>query len=205
MNTSNLTKMNIIELNKNPPVYIVKELYNEEERFKIYNELLFLQHKLADETATGPAEDDKGKTLTSKKGEWLEEVYANRKMSDILNINRKTYDIIKEIKHWYFSYKDSYTDYTLVSYYEEADYYKPHIDKCFITSISWFYNKPKNFLGGNLQIPSLNLTIPCEDNTMVLFPGALLEHSVTEISMIDKNREKSGRFSISQFVHIRSN
>ena len=43
-------------------------------------------------------------------------------------------------------------DTSIISYYEDNDYYEPHHDKFMWTSLTWFYREPKKFTGGKFSI-----------------------------------------------------
>ena len=55
----------------------------------------------------------------------------------------------------------------------------------------------KKFQGGELLIGK-NLTIDCNNNTMVLFPS-VLKHKVEKVKMLTKEK-LCGRFSMTQFL-----
>lgn len=91
--------------------------------------------------------------------------------------------------------------YTMISYYDDSQDYKPHYDSVQFTSIIWFYKQPKKFNGGDFVFPQINQTIECKHNRMVFFPSYYL-HSVTPISIEPHNRNKGlGRFALTNFFH----
>lgn len=200
------------EINKLPVVTIDK-FYDDVAEEKIMQELLFLNNdpnKLKSPADTGSAWNadssapDGKKYLKKNKAQSLDSIYSDRSISNILVENRKLYaeDITKELINYHpiFRFvKYVNTDATLVSYYEDTDYYLPHRDDATITAITWFYRKPKSFSGGNLIIED-SLEIDCLSNRCVIFPSIAL-HSVDKISIdADKRNKNCGRFAISQFA-----
>ena len=101
------------------------------------------------------------------------------------------------------SFKDTNSCYNFVSYYENGDYYKPHHDVANFSSILYYWRGEKNFTGGELFFPELEMKIEMKKNRMVLFPSWLL-HEVSEVKMNDNVNllELAGRFSITYFFYI---
>ena len=204
MNTSSPIELEVEVLHEDPPIILVKNLYDKEAKEKIILELNFLHEKLGDVADAGASPDEKGEYITSKTGLFLNNVYKEKAVSDILKQNKFVLDIIAALgeKYWVYSCSEVLEYSTLVSYYEEGDYYKYHKDASVVSAITWFYKNPKNFSGGELKFSDLNIKVPCEDNSMVIFPG-MVSHEVTEVKMLDKTIKKSGRFSITQFFTTR--
>jgi len=200
------------EVNK-LPIAVIDNLYNKSSADKIMQELMFLNNdpaKLKHPQDTGSAWvadqsfPDGKKYLKNNTAISLDSIYADRSISNILSENRKLFsnEIIQELTsyHILFRYLKSINrDATLVSYYENGDFYLPHVDDCTLTAITWFYKSPKAFIGGDLVIEN-QLTIDCFSNRCVIFPSILM-HSVNEIQ-IDQNYagNNCGRFAISQFM-----
>ena len=191
---------------KNFQVIIVDDFYTQEEYGSMLNECLFLcdKRKLRPPEETGSAKSNDGKILKSNNGFFLDEIYSNRNISDILFHNRKIFNrqftqklVDIDIVYRYLS--DSNLDTTLLSYYENNDYYKTHKDSSRITAISWFFLQPKFFFGGELIVEN-EWKIDCLANRTVIFPSILF-HEVTQIQM-DKEHlnQKKGRFTLSAFV-----
>ena len=58
--------------------------------------------------------------------------------------------------------------------------YNPHTDKGFqFLAFSYFYKEPKKFEGGQLYFPKYDYEVPCDNNSMIIFPG-WVEHGVRE-------------------------
>tara|TARA_B100001996_G_C18481166_1_gene523837 strand:+ start:26 stop:769 length:744 start_codon:yes stop_codon:yes gene_type:complete len=211
------------------PYFIIDNFYTEKELGLIWNELNFLLdgNKFNPPEETGTALR-KGKPIKKNGGIFLDNLYEDRKYSNILTVNRKLYqnfnNIISKCKSWWWtcisgSFNIITNDTTLVSYYENSDYYKSHWDQCMITSLTWFYKEPKVFEGGDLILNSesslansdnvihpINLMgspekIKIKNNRMVLFPS-MVPHQVTpvKIDSIYKNKGM-GRFCITNFLN----
>jgi hypothetical protein len=200
------------EINK-LPVMIIDRFYDKHAEEKIMQELLFLNNdgnKLKDPPNSGSAWNPdesvpSGKRYLKKnKAHSLDAIYLDRNVSNILVENRKLFssDVTDELMkaHPIFRYlKFANSDASLVSYYEDQDYYEPHRDDATITAITYFYKSPKMFSGGNLLLEE-SLEIECISNRCVIFPSITL-HSVQPIVLNQNNNEKNcGRFAISQFV-----
>jgi Rps23 Pro-64 3,4-dihydroxylase Tpa1-like proline 4-hydroxylase len=95
-------------------------------------------------------------------------------------------------------------DATLISYYEEKDYYKAHTDSSILTYLYWCHKEPKKFEGGDLTLPELDADITYKNNRLVVFPSWRL-HEVTPIKMIEEVHPYSGygRYCITNFAYIR--
>jgi hypothetical protein len=194
------------------PILIVDNFYDDQECDKIWKELCFLNsndNKLKGPEVTGSALTRSGGIpLKKNKGHFLEKVYFHREMSDILTYNRKLFssNFIKEItkEHYFFEYiSESNCDSTLVQYYENDDYYEFHKDSSTITCLSWFFEQPKKFSGGNLVLQNFsgnNLEIECTYNRMVIIPS-IIPHQVTKTTLDENLIGKNyGRYAIAQFI-----
>ena len=194
---------------KSLPVVVIDDFYSKQEHDLIWQELCFYHtdpNNFVGPEKTGSAENKDGEVLKKNKGIFLDEVYHLKNFSSILKINRKIFN--RELcqtlieKHTFFNYlKESNKDSTLIQYYENSDYYKSHWDKSLITVISWFFEEPKSFTGGDLIFDDGTL-VSCKNNRLIMFPS-ILNHEVSEIFMDTNLLGKNlGRYSISQFVSI---
>lgn len=189
------------------PIIVVDEFYDFDACNKIWQELCFLNNdsKLLGPDATGSAWDEKTDTpLKNNLGIILDEIYKNRNVSNILKENRKLFsdefaDRLIEHSAFFRYLRAANLDTTVVQYYENSNYYKSHTDSATITAITWFYDQPKKFKGGNLIFED-NVVIEVEYNRTVLFPSILF-HSVEEINMDSYYLNKNyGRYSITQLI-----
>jgi len=136
---------------------------------------------------------------------FLDDIYANRrKESSILRANRIVFsnnfiNCLASSSPIFGMLSTCNYDTTLLSYYEDSDYYLPHKDSAMFTAVTWFYKTPKAFDGGDLVIEN-NLKIDCVQNRCVIFLSNSL-HEVTPVK-ISQTKENNGRFSLSQFILI---
>jgi hypothetical protein len=198
----------IISRVKEPFPYLkIENFYTENELTGIWQELNFLtyKHKLQPPEMCGTAYDENNNPQKRNRGLFLDQIYSNRDISNILVINRKIFqlDYLKLYSNLNFGYRNilfANNDSTLISYYEDGDHYKPHHDNSSHTALTWFFKEPQKFEGGNLFFPEFDYTIEIKNNMLVMFPGFLI-HQVFEIKM-ENNIEFSGdgRYCMSQFI-----
>jgi hypothetical protein len=191
---------------------VIDDFYTDEEELEIWKELDFLTYdrKLMPPEETGTAHDQTtGEALKKNSALFLDTLYARREFSNILTLNRKLFS--KEVtdnfdgmdncfKYIYHTNGDA----SLISYYEEKDYYKAHTDSSILTYLYWCHKEPKKFEGGDLILPELDEGITYKNNRLVIFPSWRL-HEVTPIKMIEEVEPYSGygRYCITNFVYIR--
>ena len=185
------------------PCVIIDDFYTPEELQNIWMELEFLNPNLKPADETNAAHDD-GILKTSKRGAFLDELYQDRSFSFILKHNRKQFDKelllqLEEFHPWFRYIDNSDYDSTLLSYYEDSDFYGAHKDSSSITSLHWFYKEPKRFIGGDFIVEHLE-TIECRNNRIVFMPSCAY-HEVTPISMPeDLKNQGLGRYCLSSFI-----
>lgn len=197
---------------KKLPVLIIDDYYSADACDKIWQELCFLNNssdKFKTPESTGSAyEMVQGEKVLLKNNLalGLDTVYLDRRVSSILTENRKTFSLemmdFCEKYHYFFKYlRFANKDSTLVNYYENSHYYKSHRDDATVTTLSFFYQNPKSFSGGNLIIEG-ELEIECAYNRFIIFPSILL-HEVQKISIDEELVGKNfGRYSITQLMSI---
>ena len=191
-------------IHKDPlPFLYIEEIFSKEELSPIYNELDFILPKLLLPKDTQSAVDREGNYSKKNTGIFLDDMYSNRKFSNILSINRKLYneDIVNaaiECAPAYGILRTVGLDSTLISYYEKSDYYKPHFDTSALTIVVWFFKQPKNFTGGEFKFTNYDINIPIKNNSGVVFFSSYL-HEVSSTELIDSTVPGSGRFSMSLF------
>ena len=147
----------------------------------------------------------KTKELKKNTAIFLEHLYqGDHRLSDTLTIchnkvsDSSFIDYISGI-HPYFITLQNKKYAALLSYYDNADKYEGHRDQAYVTVLTWFYEDPKQFKGGDFIIEN-DFKIECKRGRTVFMPSYLL-HEVTPISMLKKNINKGlGRYTISQFI-----
>lgn len=198
-----------------PSHVLIDNWYSPSEEKRIWKELDFYSEKDKFERAEWQeiATDEKGKHLGEHFRIHLDKFYTNEardlKISDILNFVSKaqTDDFRNAIKKCAPAYSRTFTEtnisYTLVSYYDNADYYKPHHDSFFWTILIWFYREPQAFTGGDLIFPEFhNYRVECKHNRLIAFPCFYLHGSET-VNLPEEKRDKSlGKYTITHFFHF---
>lgn len=206
-NVSVITNVKYIE---DPfPHAIIDNFFTEEELKSVWKELEFLtdSSKLLDETKTGSAYNADGSLKKVNYGMFLDQIYTDRNLSNILNLSKKVFDVktmdFLYRKHWVFRYlRESTRDTTLLSYYENNNHYDTHFDYASITILTHLFKEPKQFTGGDLVFQD-NYQLPLVNNRTILFPS-VIDHAVTEIKMDSDNKlNGNGRYCISKFIHIK--
>lgn len=189
------------------PYLLIRNFYTKDEQALIWQELDFLthRHKLQPPQATGQINP----MMKKNRGVFLDSVYADRSMSNILKVNRKVFSapVFKAFADLCLHNRcinAVNADTTLLSYYEASDHYKPHSDTAVVTALSWHFREPRCFTGGDLVFPDLDETIPVENNTLIVFPSCL-RHGVTQVKMDDgvEAWKGHGRYCLSSFMSIK--
>lgn len=188
---------------------IVDNYYDEDEQKEVWKELEYLTSPkiLLSAEYTGSATDN-GSILKKNGGIFLDHFYRNRNNSRILSFNKKIYN--EEIDKVFiplhpYNRVSEYIKYdlTLVSYYENHDYYKPHMDVAQFTALTWFFKEPKCFSGGEFKFSNYEDVIELKNNRMVLFPS-WVTHEVSEVKMNKEIQTEGystyGRYCISNFL-----
>jgi len=197
------------------PLMVISNFYNDMELALIWQELEFYTapNKLLD------AEDYGGVIgKTNAKALHLDRIYKNienganyRDISNILTVNRKLFnsgvlDKFSELHGCCSIANETNWDTTKVRYYHNGEYYDPHTDKSTqFLAFSYFYREPKKFKGGDLEFPKYDFKIPCENNSMVIFPG-WVEHGVRKVKIEDSDYYDGwGRYAITSFFGNKDN
>ena len=189
-------------LNKVPFEHlIVDDYYNEEDLAGIWREIETLHPLLLAPEFTQPAIQD-GEVLKHNKGLYLDEYYRQREDSYILGAGRKLFsdEVIgaaAQAHMFYSGVKYTNFDATLLSYYGESSYYKPHRDSYVFTAVTMLSKQPQGFSGGELVFPDYAHAVPFVNNRLILFPSFFL-HAVQPVHMLN-DEPMAGRYSITQF------
>ena len=202
--------MKINNYNEPFPYIVIDDYYERNELEYIWEELDFLSHPNKLKRATkrsGGASDNDGKLLKRNFHRYIDEIYVERELSNILTVNRKlfnnNYEILRQHPHWFFQNVVFDADYTQVGYYEDNDEYGEHYDCATVTCLTWLYREPKRFTGGDLFLGHEKMKIDCVNNRTLIFPS-MIRHSVNKIQMeMEHQNIRLGRYAISQFCVIR--
>jgi Rps23 Pro-64 3,4-dihydroxylase Tpa1-like proline 4-hydroxylase len=197
----------VIEFFSTPvPHIVVNNWFTDDELNLIWQEIDFLTREniLLNPTQTGSAQNTQGQLIKNNHGLFLDNLYSNRQISNILSCTRKLWrrDFVEQASKYNFVFdylRTSNFDTCLLSYYEEGDHYLEHFDISALTALIHLYKDPLQFMGGELIIK--NKIFPKENNRLILFPSCAL-HSVTPLKLNPNLKKFSGfgRYTISQFI-----
>lgn len=202
----------IIEYAPEPfDMLIIKDTFSNNELEKIWAELSHLYHAncFLPPERTGGAKDDDGNYLKQNSAVFLDYIYQKRNFSSILPLLQEKL-LSNEIKNKLIEKNDIFNNLnavnqhaTLISYYEDSDYYNPHFDASVLSTLTYIFKEPKNFNGGDISFYYKNnkFTINVENNLSIVFPSGYF-HEVSSVNMIDQNILMSGRYCLSMFTGI---
>jgi predicted 2-oxoglutarate/Fe(II)-dependent dioxygenase YbiX len=192
-----MQKINFIEFS-NGAFPIIDNFYTQEELVEIKKELCSLYEiaKLGVYTNSEVSLDENNQPKQKSTSLFLDELYNNKRtLSKILNLNRKIFTssivetlISKNVFYKYLKHCDS--DYTLVNFYKQDDYYKEHTDKSCFTALTFF--ELEKFSGGELYFPEYDAAVEAVNNRVVIFPGFMC-HAAKKVT-------QGVRVSMAQFV-----
>jgi Rps23 Pro-64 3,4-dihydroxylase Tpa1-like proline 4-hydroxylase len=190
---------------------IIDDFFTENEVKNVWLELDFLTRKeimLSPENSNGARDPLTNVPLKKNNVIFLDNIYQDRKTSNILNIFEKIYseevtDIIDDLPNEFKYFKFIGHERTFISYYENNDYYKPHVDHAILTCLYWCNKTPQSFEGGDLILGDDRTEIKYKNNRLVIFPSHNT-HSVDPIKMIQNTNQYSGfgRYTISKFLFV---
>ena len=187
------------------PYLLKRDVFSDEELRLIFDELQFLNNSylMQPPENTASARDD-GNLIKKNKGVFLRNVYCREDVSSIIRLLKDS------LEKYVYEYSELHiTNLTsagtnelwfLVSYYENADYYKPHEDATFATALFWFNKEPQKFTGGDLTFNNTNEFIEYKNNSMIIFPG-WARHSVSPV-LFDGGGDREGRYCVTVGMHI---
>lgn len=198
--------MEIQYFNEQIPYIIIDDFYTLEEQNEMMVELDYLTEPrrlilpFEDNYSAGSMDDQ----LKNVPCQYLDNFYKNRDHSSILQITEKLFmndgQLINNHPHWAFSITEINLHWTHVLYYEEEQEYKPHWDSARFTALTYFYNEPKRFSGGDLVFDDYDIEIECINNRVIVFPS-ILRHASTPVKMVgNRDQQKNGKFCITQFL-----
>ena len=194
------------------PLMVINNFYNQQELDLIWKELDFYTapNKLFTAKNYGG-----GVGYTNAKAIVLDDLYKNyennekgvnfRNISNILTVNRKLFesgvlDTFSSLHGCVSIANKTNHDITKVRYYHDGQYYDPHTDKStMFLAFSYFYKEPKKFVGGDLEFTKYDFKLPCDNNSMVIFPG-WVEHGVRKVKIKNSDYYDGwGRYAITSF------
>jgi|TARA_R110002167_G_scaffold205087_1_gene409103 Rps23 Pro-64 3,4-dihydroxylase Tpa1-like proline 4-hydroxylase len=198
-------------VNDNPifPFVVIDNWYTPNEEKAVWKELDFFSVTPKDQIERA----EKGVVARFKDGTskskayrfYINQFYEKPEISPILNCmyKQKTPEFHKIIEDNCMPHARSFTssnsDSSLLSYYEENDYYKPHHDVYSWTCLIWMVREPRLFDGGNFKINEPDVEVKLKNNRMVMFPCYYL-HSVSPVKFHTQPKEIGyGRYTMTHF------
>ena len=190
------------------PYICIDNFYTKEECEAIWQEIEFLSHphkwSTPKDNPNDGAVDPDGKQLKRNKFLWLDDLYKIRELSNILCLNRKLFYVApwKTHDHWMFKTFKCFRDTTLLSCYDfDGSEYKLHNDKSYLTCLTWFYQEPKKYEGGDLILKDEHDIVMIEslNNRLLIFPS-IIQHQVTPLKF-NGTKMTDGRYCMTQFLH----
>lgn len=194
------------------PYLVIDNWFDEQELNLVWKELEFLNssnqmNRAEKESST--AKDQIGNPMAAAKRANLDEIY-NIKRADYSNILRLK-DKLRQ-PSFFENVKNTFPEGTfqrftnidridsMISYYENYDFYKTHNDISYLTILIWLYKEPKKFDGGELELNESSNIIDCKNNRLIMFRGDNF-HTVNPVIMKSEDTNKmNGRFTLTYFL-----
>ncbi len=177
------------------PHVLLEDYYTEGELITCYEELKKLDPYLLPPKFSGTARDKKtGRPLKYNSGLFLTDAMPN---SEIVQFAREHMyqELVEQVdcSWWESQWRQNNHQSWMLSRYVDGQYYNAHVDMSQFTLLVWLYREPKPFTGGDLIFPDYNnYTIPCNNNTGIIFYGPL-RHEVPPI-------KGTGRYTLTCFT-----
>jgi|DEB0MinimDraft_4_1074332.scaffolds.fasta_scaffold51348_1 Rps23 Pro-64 3,4-dihydroxylase Tpa1-like proline 4-hydroxylase len=190
------------------PFIVIDNWYTPQEEKNIWKELDFYSSQenieRAENTFVATYEDGKPKSKAHRFH--IQEYYTplGRQRSNIFNYMYKVrtpqfHNLVREIKPFCNSFMSTNADSSLISYYEDSEFYDSHWDDYAWTMLIWFVREPRLFKGGDFVFPDTKQKIKLKQNRALFFPS-MFEHKVTPVKMHTKPKEIGyGRYTITHF------
>ncbi len=190
------------------PFIVIDNWYTPYEEKNVWKELDFYASQENVERAenTYVATHDDGKPKSKASRFHIQEFYtpSGRQRSHIFNNMYKIrvpefHNMVREIKPFYRSFLSTNADSTLISYYEDSEYYESHWDDYAWTMLIWFVREPRLFDGGDFTFTDSKLKVKLKQNRALFFPS-MFEHSVNPVKMHTEPKDSGyGRYTITHF------
>ena len=178
------------------PHVLLEDFYTKGEMRTVLEEKRKLDPHLLPPGMTGSAtHQETGRPMKFNNGLFLSHAIPN---SEIISLSRRHifHELVDQIdcSWWNEVWKKNNTESWMLSRYTHGQYYNAHCDMSQHTMLVWFNEEPKQFTGGDLIFTDYNLTIPCVNNTGIIFPGPL-RHEVPPVS-------GTGRYCLTLFTGL---
>lgn len=206
--------VNIVDDNNRYPFIIIDNWYTEKEEKAVWKELEYynsLPQHIIDRAENTAVAKTKGKALGNSYRWYIDHLYSEngRYQSAILNclykaVSPELINYTKDFDPYHNMLKASTDVSSLISYYENEDFYDEHYDTFHWTLLIWYFKQPKQFDGGDFIFTKSNKQIECKHNRAILFP-CCYNHKITPIKMTNNSDEKNGRYTITHFYYHNKN
>ena len=179
------------------PHVLLEDFYTKGEWETAMREILKLDPHLLPPGMTGSARHpETGQPMKFNNGLFLNDAMPN---SEIVSLARRHIfdELVNQIDvlWWTELWRRNNRQGWLISRYSNGQYYNAHADLSQFTFLLWLHHHPKPFTGGDLIFPDYdNYTIPCKDNTGIIFFGPT-RHEVPPI-------QGNGRYTITLFTGL---
>lgn len=191
---------------------VIDNFYTQEQLDKIMLELKWLTRKeiMKGEDDILTAENEYG-SIAKKSGIFLEHVFINWRHSALIS---SAVDQLETKEFWdgMMGHNELYKTLFycnhrshLLSYYENADFYAPHMDASVYTILNYFHTEPKQWQGGEMVLKSLTqpdkeAVIEIKNNRVIIITSNTY-HSVNRItSDLTEKFSGNGRYCNSIFM-----
>ena len=159
--------------------------------------------------------DDNGNKMSSRSGIFLEQLFSDWRHSAIMShgvTQTSTQEFQSKLLEFNTMFRGLFSCNArthLVSYYENSDYYKPHVDVCSFTLMSYFHTTPKQYTGGELVLQSCNsnkeVELEPENNQAVLILSNTMHEVRPIISDLENTFSGHGRYCVASFLSLIDN
>ena len=175
---------------KQTPYLYLTEIFSDAQLDLMAKEIQQLVPRMKEPSETGTA----GVVTNPRKknmGIWLNSAYQREDQSPALIALRAVYGHLYASRAWQnhaldLIWKGCNQQGILLSTYGEGDEYKTHCDMSVFTGLFWLRNEPHDFDGGDFTLSDYGITIPCLNNTGVIFLGGEY-HEVSPVVPHDEN------------------
>lgn len=186
------------------PHILLENVFTSNQLDNIWREINFITPHLTSVEYSGSAKSESGTILKKNRGLFLHQVYVDTVMSPICQESCKVAWKSGISDYWISPWLRNMYNHTnwnnlLLSYYENTDHYKPHIDESVFTMLLWLWKEPKKFSGGNLYFPDVNYAVECKNNCGIIFMSNE-KHAVDPIIL---DTPGYGRYCISVFSGVK--
>ena len=181
------------------PHVLLEDFYTEGEMKTVMEETRNLNpHLLPPEMSGTARHKETGQPLKYNSGLFLTDAMPN---SEIAGLARRHMfqELVEQVDcpWWASQWRQCNSQSWMLSRYTDGQYYNAHVDLSQFTMLIWYYKEPKPFTGGDLVFPDYdNYTIPCNNNTGIIFYGAM-RHEVPPV-------RGTGRYCLTCFTSIQN-